>query len=126
MDVEPLQSLTRDKLNESVMVWEPEQMRRLQNWGTPRAPIYSTPAPSPEMPIMYYSGSGGSAKVKISNEDGTFVHEATIDAQKGFDFYNWDLKGMTSNESAFASIGTYTLEMTIGGKTATTKITLVR
>jgi hypothetical protein len=126
MDVEPLQSLTRDKLNESVMVWEPEQMRRLQNWGTPRAPIYSTPAPSPEMPIMYYSGSGGSAKVKISNEDGTFVHEATIDAQKGFDFYNWDLKGMTSNESVFASIGTYTLEMTIGGKTATTKITLVR
>jgi len=126
MDVKPLQSLTKDKLAESVMVWEPEQMRRMPNWGTPRAPIYSTPAPAPSMPIMYYSSTGGPAKVKISNEDGTFVHESTLSASKGFDFFNWDLMGKSANESTYAAVGTYTLEMTIGGKTAKTKITLVR
>lgn len=78
------------------------------------------------MPIMFYSGNGGQAKVKISNEDGSFVHEATMNAAKGFGFYNWDLKGMSKNESTYAAVGTYTFEMTIGGKTATTKISLVR
>jgi photosystem II stability/assembly factor-like uncharacterized protein len=126
MDVKPLQSLTRDKVGESVLVWEPEQMRRMPNWGTPRAPIYSTPAPTPEMPILFYSGTGGTAKVKISNEDGTFVHESSVDSKKGFGIYNWNLMGKNSNESSYAAVGTYKLEMTIGGKTATTKITLVR
>lgn len=126
MDVEPLQALTKDKLAEPVIVYEPQSMRRAPNWGTPRAPIYNTPAPSPEMPIMFYSGNGGQAKVKISNEDGSFVHEATMNAAKGFGFYNWDLKGMSKNESTYAAVGTYTFEMTIGGKTATTKISLVR
>ena len=126
LDVKPLQRVTRDKLNDSILVWEPEQMRRMPNWGTPRAAIYSTPAPSPEMPIMYYTGTGGAAKLKISNEDGSFVHESTLDTRKGFSMYNWDLKGITASKSNYAAIGNYTLEMTIGGKTATTKISLVR
>lgn len=126
LDVEPLQALTKDKLGEAVIVYEPQPMRRAPNWGTPRAAIYSTPAPSPEMPVMFYSANGGQAKVKISNEDGSFVHESTISATKGFGFYNWDLKGMSKNESTYAAVGNYTFEMTIGGKTATTKISLVR
>lgn len=126
LDVKPLQGVTLDKLNDSILVWEPEQMRRMPNWGTPRAAIYSTSAPSPEMPIMYYSGTGGTAKVKISSEDGSFVHESTLDTRKGFSMYNWDLMGFTAKEAKYATIGNYTLEMTIGAKTATTKISLVR
>jgi hypothetical protein len=126
LDVKPLQRVTLDKLNDSILVWEPEQMRRMPNWGTPRAAIYSTSAPSPEMPIMYYSGTGGTAKVKISSEYGSFVHESTLDTRKGFGMYNWYLKGFSAKEAKYATIGNYTLEMTIGAKTATTKISLVR
>ena len=78
------------------------------------------------MSIMYYSADGGAAKVKISNEDGSFVHESTLEAVKGFEFFRCNLKGTLKNEQTYASVGTYTLEMTIGTKTAKTKITLVR
>jgi len=127
MDVKPLQDLTINKLSEYILVWEPESMRRAPNWGAPSAPIYSTSPETPTMPILYYSANGGSMKVKISNEDGTFVHESTINAKAGFDHYDWNLQGLDSDKkSVYVAVGTYTLEITNGGKTAKTKITIVR
>ena len=128
MDVKPLRDVKGDLIENGVMVWQPESMRRMPNWGAPVSAIMSRGPASPEMSILYYTGKSGLMNVKITNSDGSFVYEESINSDKGFSYYLWNLKGTnpkTKTES-YAAVGTYTLEINSNGKTAKTTINLTR
>jgi photosystem II stability/assembly factor-like uncharacterized protein len=128
MDVKPLRDVKGDMIENGVQVWQPSPMRRMPNWGAPVSPIFSRGPEAPEMPVLYYTGKAGKTTIKISNDDGTFIHEQSFDSERGFSHYKWNLKGAnpkTKSES-FASVGTYSMEISNNGKTAKTTITLTR
>lgn len=131
LDVKPIQQLTPEKRNLPIVLWEPASMRRIPNWDTPPAPIFSKGPKGPEMSIQYFSATGGELKVSITHPQSGFSHTEQFNVEPGFGIYTWNIKGKdakskTPDALIFAPIGTYNLEMQVGDQKAQTKLTLNR
>lgn len=90
-DVKPWQKLTEVSLSKKILAYEPSAIRHSERWGKSRYP-YTEPY-KPSVGIQYYVAESGNVEVEVYNPNNELIHKETINADKGFNKYSWNLKG---------------------------------
>lgn len=117
MDVAPLQKLSKQP-TETLLVFEPQRLRYSEHWGERRYAYLEPDTPSSQ--VMFFAPQPGKVQVKVLNEEGGAVYEGQVQAEKGFNRWNWNVqrnlngkKGRRSKEVAPAYLekGIYTIRM---------------
>ncbi len=126
-----LQEMTSEKLNEDLVLFSLEKVNYSPRWGTSwnswRDPI------EPSAAISLYAGKTGTATITVKSPKGATLYSNTLDVEKGFQNYKYDLtlteKGRNAylKENKDASIekkqngkhylpkGTFTVEVDLNG-----------
>lgn len=126
-----LQEMTPQKLTEALLVFDIEKVRHSPRWGSSwnswREPF------APSTAIRFYAGASGTATVNIKTEKGATVYSNTLNVEKGFQTYDYDLTltengrkaflkenkeaklDKSSNGKYYLLKGNYTIEVTLNG-----------
>lgn len=131
-DINPLQSLTPEKLEEPLVVFELPEIRHSSRWGN----SYSTwgEANTPGLDIVFYAQPGGTVQTRIKSANGTVVSETELTADAGLNIMSYDLAFSEKGKSDFLKKnkvplktagdgktylpeGTYTAELELGNNT---------
>jgi photosystem II stability/assembly factor-like uncharacterized protein len=87
-DISPLQELTREVASKSVHIFDIENIRKSNNWGSSWSPWR---APNlPKVTIPFYLNTSKKLRIDIFNGD-LKVHSMSIDADKGFNEVVYDV-----------------------------------
>lgn len=118
VDAKPLQAIS-GATDTAVKLFELNDLRFSDNWGTSRYP-YVEPY-NPKLGISYYVYQSGTISLSVINESGETVRSWEVEAQKGFNKTNWDVKINVSKkkkqeELKYAGKGKYTLSVSAAGK----------
>ena len=116
LDIRFIQQLTPAVLTEDLYLFRIEKARipRQQWWrDTGGIDVY----------IGYYLKTGQEARIVITRSDGDFQRSFKQSAQKGLNFFNWDMILKTEGwRRVYAQPGEYTVTVTAGDHTAERKL----
>ncbi|MBN2416192.1 hypothetical protein JXO52_10135 [bacterium] len=108
MDVRPLRAVAENSGRPLIFGLDPVRMPR---WGRP-APVQ----------IAYYLPSTAEVSLVVKNAEGSIVAELKAAGEAGYNLGEWNISG---GEQRIGP-GTYTVELTAGGGTASTAISIER
>lgn len=126
-----LQEMTSQKLNETLVVFDVDKVRHSPRWGSSRGSWRASFAPSTA--IRIYAGTSGTAIVNIKTTKGTSVYSNSMNVDKGFHSYEYDLTLTENGRKAYLKESkeekieekqngkyylpkdTYTVEITLNG-----------
>lgn len=126
-----LQEMTPQKLNEALLVFDIEKLRHSPRWGSSwnswRNPF------EPSTALSFYAGNPGNATLAIKTAKGATLYSNTLQVEKGFQTYDYDLTltengrkaylkenketkiDKSSNGKYYLPKGNYTVEVTLNG-----------
>lgn len=90
-DIKPWQKLASATIDEHIVAFDPSSIRFSKSWGEKRYPYVKPFTPTSQ--IQYYISASGNVEVEIYNPDNELIKQEIISAEKGFNQYDWDLKG---------------------------------
>jgi photosystem II stability/assembly factor-like uncharacterized protein len=94
-DIAPLQKMNASKMNQSIVLFDVEGMRYSGRWGSSRGTWSDNFEQSTS--IAFYTNTSGEKTIKILNEKDIELNSIKVNAEKGFNYTNYDL---TLTESA--------------------------
>lgn len=94
-----LQEMTSQKLNETLVVFDVDKVRHSPRWGSSRGSWRASFAPSTA--IRIYAGTSGTATVNIKTTKGTSVYSNSLNVDKGFHIYEYDLTLTENGRKAY-------------------------
>ncbi|MBR9999479.1 MAG: glycosyl hydrolase [Cyclobacteriaceae bacterium] len=91
LPLEPVREIAGKDVNHDFVVFSPEKIRHTENWGEKRYPFSNVNRPACR--ILYFSPEPGGKIMFEVFLDGIKVREESFTAaDKGFNYFNWDLK----------------------------------
>ncbi|HLT46912.1 MAG TPA: hypothetical protein VK002_06760, partial [Rubricoccaceae bacterium] len=131
-DVAHLQALTPELRAEPLHVFDPAAVTHSESWGS-RGWTWSEPD-EPEVQVGFWAREGGEATVRVRAEDGRVLQTLTDAAEPGLNYVAYALtsEGPLNDEHEagehteryYLLPGTYTVEVTLGGQTRETTLTV--
>ena len=142
-DVEHIQQLTPEMQARPVFVFAIEPVTHRDFWGEISAP-WREPS-EPEITIPFFAGSTGTATLRVLAEDGSVLKTWTDEVERGLNYVDYNLAvdaaaaeplnaqiededaprfEAADNEVTYLIPGTYTLEVSLEGETATEELTV--
>lgn len=135
-DVAPLSEMGTDVRSKKLWIAPVADVQFSPRWGNSYSKWRDPYIPNTE--FVFYAAGPGKAKISIKNEEGLVVREYEVEAEKGFNQADYDLrisenaakelakKSETEIESEtgiyYIPKGEYEVELRIGGSTATEKL----
>ncbi|MGK7391890.1 MAG: WD40/YVTN/BNR-like repeat-containing protein [Candidatus Cyclobacteriaceae bacterium M2_1C_046] len=124
-DVKPWQQLTGDNLSKAILAYEPSAIRHSDRWGESRYPY--TDAFKPAVDIQYFTAGAGKVEVEVYNPNNELIHKETINADRGFNRYAWNLKGgvykkKKQEPSNYISPGKYRVTLNKDGESSSVTV----
>ncbi|CAD5250577.1 MULTISPECIES: sialidase family protein [unclassified Imperialibacter] len=141
-NVAHLQMLTGEVLAKALHLFDTDKVTHSERWGMPGYSQWR-PVNEPSQTLPFYAKAGGDVALTLTSDKGTKVYETTIKADKGLNYYGYDLtvtdahvdalKAELGEEKAkavkkadngktYLVPGTYTVTISQGGETSTTKL----
>jgi hypothetical protein len=88
-DIAPLQKMNASKMDQSIVLFDMESMRYSGRWGRSFG-VWSDPY-EPSTTITFYSNTSGEKTVNILSENNFELNSIKVNAEKGFNYANYDL-----------------------------------
>ncbi|MEM6645108.1 MAG: glycosyl hydrolase [Bacteroidota bacterium] len=129
-DLEELDQLTADVLAAELHVLELEDVMHSSRWGSQFNSWSEAFSPEAELPV--FSAAAGTVELHVKAEDGRVLHRSSHAVDAGLNYLTYDL-GMTEDEVEVEAAdngvrylpeGTYAIEVTHDGYTATESLTV--
>ena len=89
-NIEPLQKITDELKSKDVSIFELSPVRFSNRWGSSWSKWLD--AYEPEKTIQFYSNSSGAYSLKILSDQGTELNSMSINADKGFNYLDYNLE----------------------------------
>ena len=100
-DIAPLQSLQKEDLKKSLVVFELPEIRHSSRWGNAWS-AWGQPS-TPGLDVVFYSDRGGVAKATIRTPDGIVLSETEVQADPGFNVISYDVAFSKSGKENYLS-----------------------
>ncbi|MCH7524715.1 MAG: glycosyl hydrolase, partial [Bacteroidetes bacterium] len=88
-NIAPLQQMNASKMNVSILLFKTESVRYSSRWGSSRSKWSKTN--EPKLAIKFYTNLKGTKTIKILSENNSELSEITVEADKGFNYVDYDL-----------------------------------
>jgi len=135
--------LTPELRKTDLKMFDVDDVTHLSTWGYDRRDRWDTRPPrAPSAKVNFFTKEPGKATIRIKDKAGKVVKEKSVDATRGYNFAEIDLELTPAKAAAltprqvktakdvlddpfagtrptYVPVGTYTLELAIGDKTAT-------
>jgi hypothetical protein len=144
LSLKPFDDIDDDVRKADVYLWTIDDMVRSSRWGYERRSAWSAePDRKPSINGRFWSKAAGSGRVAIKDKAGKVVKEMPLAAVPGFNFFTldleltpprrntidpkkWDPKTLAdklkdpyeTERPTYLPAGEYTIEVTVGGKSA--------
>ncbi|MBO6879545.1 glycosyl hydrolase [Winogradskyella sp.] len=89
-DIAGLQQLDSDMQSKVITIFDLSPVRSSRRWGSSFSQW--SDAYEPEKTIQFYSNTSGKKTIKILSEKGTELNSMTVDADKGFNYVDYNLE----------------------------------
>ncbi|WP_456425523.1 WD40/YVTN/BNR-like repeat-containing protein [Rhodocaloribacter sp.] len=142
-NVEHVEALTPEMREKPLHLFPLDDVAYRENWGERFAgwAEYN----EPEITIPFFAGASGTATIRVTAGDGTLLREMTDDAERGLNYPAYDLTAdpdraeaynekqtgedaktmeAAGNGKVYLLPGTYTVEVTMNGETASDTLTI--
>ena len=141
-NVAHVQMLTGEVLAKALHLFDTDKVTHSERWGMPGFSQWR-PVNEPSQTLPFYAKTGGDVALILTSDKGAKVFEATVKADKGLNYYAYDLtvtdaqvealKAELGEEKAkavkkadngktYLVPGNYTVTISQGGETSTTKL----
>lgn len=97
-NIAPLQQMNASKMNASILLFKTESVRYSSRWGSSRSKWSKTN--EPKLAIKFYTNLKGTKTIKILSENNSELSEITVEADKGFNYVDYDLTLTESGKKA--------------------------
>jgi len=97
-NIEGLQAMNEDKMNKSVTLFDIKAVRHSPRWGDSFG-SWSNPY-EPSTPLEFYANTSGQQTITILSENNTELQTIKVDADKGFNYVDYDLTLTESGRKA--------------------------
>lgn len=111
-NIEDLQSITPDKMQSSIIVFNTKEIRYSDRWGSSFSSwsnVYE-----PKTTLSFYSNTKEAKTIKILSENNIVLNTFKVDADRGFNYVEYDLTLSDSGRKALMKNNT-TLDIKKGG-----------
>lgn len=126
-DIEDIQKMTLSKMDEAIVLFKVDTLKHSKQWGN--AKNSWTQVKEPSVSIKFYSNSDKKVNLKILSEKKKELKSITVEAEKGFNYLNYDLTiselaknallkenkeleiEKAKNEKQYLPIGNYTIQI---------------
>lgn len=88
-NIENFQQMNASKLNQSIVLFNTENVRYSNRWGSSYGGWSDTYEPSTT--LSYYSNTSGTKTIKILSENNALLNQIEVAADNGFNYVNYDL-----------------------------------
>ena len=88
-DIAPIQKMSEGIKSSPITIFDIEDVRYSSRWGSSWSQWFDTY--EPELNVAFYSNAASSKTLKITSEDGALLNTVKVDADKGFNYSNYDL-----------------------------------
>ena len=88
-NIAPLQKMNADMKEKAITIFDVSSTRYSSRWGSSWSQWLE--AYDPEKTIQFYSNSKGQKTIKILSENGTELNSMKVDADKGFNYVDYNL-----------------------------------
>ncbi|MEZ4855397.1 MAG: glycosyl hydrolase [Gelidibacter sp.] len=88
-NIEALETMTANKMKQAITLFDTESIRYSSRWGSSFGTWYDTYEPSTT--FEFYTNTPGKQTLKILSEKNLELTTITVDADKGFNYVNYDL-----------------------------------
>ncbi|MEQ8530268.1 MAG: glycosyl hydrolase, partial [Imperialibacter sp.] len=89
-NVAHLQMLTGDVLAQALHLFDTDKVTYSERWGMPGFSQWR-PVNEPSQTLPFYAKAGGDVSLTLASDKGTKVYETTVKADKGLNYYAYDL-----------------------------------
>ncbi|NNE31344.1 MAG: glycosyl hydrolase, partial [Winogradskyella sp.] len=89
-DISSLQQMNSDMNSKSITFFDIDPVRYSSRWGSSRSQW--SDALEPEVSIQFYSNSAGQKTIKILSENGSELNSMAVNADKGFNYVDYNLE----------------------------------
>jgi photosystem II stability/assembly factor-like uncharacterized protein len=89
-NIAPLQKMNSDLESKSITLFEISAVRYSGSWGSSWSQWQA--ASEPEKTIQFYSNLAGEKTIKVLSENGVELNSMTVDADKGFNYIDYNLE----------------------------------
>jgi hypothetical protein len=114
-DIGALESLSADKLQEDLVVFELEDLRHSPRWGSS---WYSWGKPNtPGLDVPFFARQGGSVSAQVSTADGIVVSETEMTADAGLNILSYDVAFSKEGKAEYLKKNKTPLKVADDGKT---------
>jgi photosystem II stability/assembly factor-like uncharacterized protein len=110
-----LQAMTRDKLQEDLVLFEVPPIRHSNRWGSSWSSW--SDANTPGIDFVFYSKKQGNFTARITTPDGIEVSGSDMDADRGFNILSYDVAFSKKGKLAYLSKNKVELKTADDGKT---------
>ncbi len=111
-NIEDLQSITPDKMQSSIIVFNTKEIRYSDRWGSSFSSWSN--AYEPKTTLSFYSNTKEAKTIKILSENNIVLNTFKVDADRGFNYVEYDLTLSDSGRKALMKNNT-TLDIKKGG-----------
>ena len=115
VDIAALQTLKKEELNESLVVFEVSDLRHSSRWGNSYS-TWGTPN-TPGLDVKFFSQKGGLVTAVVQTPDGIALSETQVDADPGFNVISYDVAFSKSGKKQYLSKYKSPLKEASDGKT---------
>lgn len=130
-DVKPLQQLKEGGEKKALVAFQPDAIRFSERWGEKQ--YEWTKANVPQVKVFYYASTKSAVKVEIMDDKNNVIHQETLNAESGFQYFSWHLKGSKPADPkakgktsvappSYVTKGKYKIKFTAGTSTTETSI----
>jgi len=88
-NIEALEKMDASKMNQDIVLFDLDNVRHSGRWGNSYGEWYDTFEPSTS--ITFYTNSSGEKTVKILSESNVELNRIKVNADKGFNYADYDL-----------------------------------
>ena len=88
-DITELQQMNTTKMSDALTLFKVDDIRHSSRWGSSWGRWYD--AFEPEIEIAFYSNASEEKTIQILSEKGTLLNQITMNADKGFNYTNYDV-----------------------------------
>ncbi|WP_435624138.1 WD40/YVTN/BNR-like repeat-containing protein [Flagellimonas sp.] len=114
-DISALQKITSEVMDESLTVFEVDNIKHSKNWGSAWSSWIKPNTPG--LDILFYTSTAGTMNASIQTANGIEVSSTTIEADKGVNILSYDLAFSKKGKSNFLKKNKMKLEEAKNGKT---------